>query len=168
MKKSILVLIALFTINLACKKENIGGGGLCACTQISYVGLNLVIKNTSNQDLLNPSTPNSFSVSHIQLFKKAANGDKIAVSFSIRKPFDYPNGKFEYFQIFSNEIGRITNSIGDTYYLKLGEQEPHVLNLGLNNASKKTDRLLIDGKEAPKEATISSDYPFNIFYLVKP
>ncbi|MEJ5996192.1 hypothetical protein WG904_17315 [Pedobacter sp. Du54] len=168
MKKTIIILLALFTVNLACKKEDIGGGGLCACSYISYMGLNLSIKDAANQDLLNPATSNSFTANQIQLYKKAANGDKIAISFTIRPPFNYQNGKFEYFQIFSDEIGRITNSIHDTYYLKLGDHEPYVLNLGINTTNKKTDRLLIDSKEAQKENNLPSEYPFNIFYLIRP
>ncbi len=166
MKKILIVLSLLFIINLGCKKENIGGGGLCACSPITPPPpLSLVIKNNADVDLLNPKTTGYFDKSQIQLYARDANNAIKQISFEIRQPFTYTaNLKLDYYQLISSEIPYLAKSADQTFYLKLGDNMIYELNLKVTNNI--VDKLLIDKKEAPKEfQTGNNSYPDAIFRL---
>ncbi|RZK60629.1 MAG: hypothetical protein EOO91_00635 [Pedobacter sp.] len=169
MKKFIVAFTVLFVVIFGCKKidEN-NGGGLCACSPVqSTIYLNLVVKNTFGEDLLNSTTTGSVSQSQIQLYSKDANGVIKQISFSIRPPFSYGTDKFNYYQLFSQEIAILAKSTDNTYYLKLGNQAAYELNLEVNGSMNKVEKVLIDKKEAPKEVgKVATDYGMNIYYLI--
>ncbi|WP_412466076.1 hypothetical protein [Pedobacter sp. KLB.chiD] len=165
MKKILIVLSLLFIINLGCKKENVGGGGLCACSPVSPPPLSLVIKNKADVDLLNPKTTGYFDKTRIQLFARDANNVVKPISFEIRQPFTYTaNLKLDYYQLISNEIPYLAKSPDQTFYLKLGDNMLYELNLKVTNNI--VDKLLIDKIEAPKEfQTGNNSYLDTIFRL---
>jgi hypothetical protein len=166
MKKSIIVLIVLFTVNLACKKENIGGGGLCACSLVPNPRLNLVVKSATGTDLLNPETTGYFSASQIQLYYLGQNGNSIPVKFVVRQPFSYGNNKFLYYQIFSEEIATLAKNKTQSFYLKLGTQAPHELNLEVNYTTRRVEKLLINKVDSPVDNALLNYV--DIFYLTTP
>ncbi len=165
MKKFLIILSAIFMIGLGCKKENIGGGGLCACSPITYPPLSLVIKNSADVDLLNPKTTGYFDKTKIQLYAKDTNHTIKPINFEIRQPFSYSaNQKLEYYQLISNEILLLAKHIDQTFYLRLGDNKLYELNLKVNN--NVVEKLLIDKAEAPKEIqTGTSSYIDSIYRL---
>jgi hypothetical protein len=165
MKKILIVLMVIFIANLGCKKAGVGGGGLCACSPISYdTTLGLVIKNSAAVDLLNPETAGYLNKSQIQLYSKDANNVISQISFDIRQPFTYTNNlKMDYYQLVSNEIGLRAKSIDNTFYLKLGDKI-YELNLKVNDRA--VEKLLIDKVDAPKEIpNVNSQYINSIYTL---
>ncbi len=167
MKKILIAFIALFVINLGCKKMS-DVDRLCACSPISNASyLSLVIKNNNGEDLLSATTAGAFTKEKIQLYRKDTNGAIKQIDFGIRPPFSYgTNQLFNYNQLISLEIGVLAKSISDTFYLKLGDDKLYELNLKFNNS--KLEKLLIDQQEAPLEinGTTNSNY-VNTIYAMK-
>jgi len=164
MKKFLIILSAIFMVSLGCKKENIGGG-LCACSPVVNPPLSLVIKNSTDVDLLNPKTTGYFDKTQIQLYSKDANNVIKQISFEIRQPFTYStNLKMDYYQLTSSEIPYLSKSLDQTFYLKLGDNKLYELNLKVTNNI--VEKLLIDKTEAPKEIqTGTSSYLDSIYKL---
>jgi hypothetical protein len=167
MKKFSIAFTVLFVLIFGCKKiDEANGGGLCACSPLPTAYLNLVIKNTAGNDLLNTATAGSFAQSQIQLYAKDAIGNIKQINFYIRSPFSYGNDKFNYNQLMSDEIATLAKSIDNTFYLKLGNQNPYEINLQVNSNFRKVEKVLIDKKEAPAETgKVATDYGMNIYYL---
>ncbi|KRT16374.1 hypothetical protein ASU31_09400 [Pedobacter ginsenosidimutans] len=164
MKKILFVLVLIFITNLGCKKIT-NGGGLCACSPISYdTSLGLVIKNSADVDLLNPKTTGFLDKTQIQLYSKDASNVIKQINFDIRQPFTYTNNlKLDYYQLISYEIGLQAKSIDNAFYLKLGDKL-YELNLKVNNRA--VEKLLIDKVDAPKELpNINSQYLNSIYTL---
>lgn len=165
MKKVLIAFVALFVINLGCKKIS-DVDRLCACSPISNVPyLSLVIKNTNGDDLLSSTAAGAFTKEQIQLYRKDANGAIKQLEFRIRPPFSYgTNQLFNYNQLVSMEIAILAKSINDTFYLKLGDGKLYELNLKLNEL--KIEKLLIDKQEAPLEnSTTGNTYVGTIFSM---
>lgn len=162
MKKILIILAVLFIANLGCKKiDEDNGGGLCACSPVAYPYMSLVVKNTSGDDLLNSTTANFFSKDQVQLFSKDINGVIKQINFAIRPPFSYGSQKFNFNQIFSEDIVVAAKTTNQTLYLKLGNAEPKELSLTVGNS--KVEKLFIDKKEMPIDVALSA---YNlIFYL---
>ncbi|QNR83436.1 hypothetical protein H9N25_15925 [Pedobacter riviphilus] len=165
MKKILFVLVLIFITNLGCKKIT-NGGGLCACSPINYdTSLGLVIKNSTDADLLNPKTTGFLDKTQIQLYSKDANNVIKQINFDIRQPFTYTNNlKMDYYQLVSSEIGQQAKSIDNTFYLKLGDKL-YELNLKVNNQA--VEKLLIDKNDAPKELPNANSQYLNSIYTLK-
>lgn len=164
MKKILFVLVLIFITNLGCKKIT-NGGGVCACSPISYdTSLGLVIKSGTDVDLLNPKTTGFLDKTQIQLYAKDANNVIKQLNFDIRKPFTYTNNlKMDYYQLVSSEISREAKSIDNTFYLKLGDKL-YELNLKVNN--QMVEKLLVNKTDAPRELpNVNSEYLSNIYTL---
>lgn len=165
MKKFLIILSVIFIVSLGCKKENIGGGGLCACSLAPEPVLGLVIKNSGGLDLLNSKTTGYFDKSKIQLYAKDANNAVTQIRFDIREPFSYGSTqKMEYYQLSSYEIAIKSSSIENTFYLKLGEK---VYELNLKTNSKAVEKLLIDKTDAPRALPDNKDQYLNSIYTLK-
>ena len=167
MKKILIAFIALFVINLGCKKMS-DVDRLCACSLVSNQPyLSLVIKNNNGNDLLNATTAGAFTKEKIQLYRKDASGAIKQIDFAIRPSFSYgTNQLFNYNQLVSVEIAILAKSINDTFYLKLGDDKLYELNLNINNA--KLEKLLIDQQEAPVEIAGKSNSNYvNTIYAMK-
>jgi hypothetical protein len=165
MKKVLIAFVALYVINLGCKKID-DVDRLCACSPISNASyLSLVIKNNNGDDLLSATTAGAFTKEKIQLYRKDANGAIKPIEFAIRPPFSYgTNQSFNYNQLVSMEISILAKSINDTFYLKLGDDKLYELNLKMNNM--KLEKLLINQQEALFEnATSSNTYLSAIFSM---
>jgi hypothetical protein len=116
--------------------------------------------------LFSIATAGSFAQSQIQLYAKDAIGNIKQINFYIRSPFSYGNDKFNYNQLMSDEIATLAKSIDNTFYLKLGNQNPYEINLQVNSNFRKVEKVLIDKKEAPAETgKVATDYGMNIYYL---
>jgi hypothetical protein len=166
MKKFITALLVLFVINVGCKKENVGGGGLCGCSPMVQPPLNLVIKDSTGTDLLSDKTPGAYSKDQIKLFKKDASGNEVPVAFNIRPPFSYGDEKFNY-NILSSAAGEfLRQSAGNIVYLKLGGGKTYELSLQTNDGRYDLEKLLIDKKQAEKDTGKVASYA-SIFYLTK-
>lgn len=166
MKKILIVLVVIFIANLGCKKANVGGGGLCACSPITTQPLILIIKNSADVDLLSPKTTGYFDKNQIQLYSKDANNVIKQISFEIRQPFTYGNNqKIDYYQFTSGEIPYLSKSIENTFYLKLGDNKLYELNLKVNN--NRIEKLLIDKAEAPKEIQPATNTSLDGIYRLK-
>ncbi|MEH3111730.1 hypothetical protein [Pedobacter terrae] len=165
MKKILFVLVLIFITNLGCKKI-INGGGLCACSPITYdTSLGLVIKNNTDADLLDPKTAGFLNKTQIQLYSKDANDAIKKINFDIRQPFTYAdNLKMDYYQLVSVDISREAKSIDNTFYLKLGEKL-YELNLKVNNRT--VEKLLINKTDAPKELPNTNIEYLNSIYTLK-
>ncbi|WP_316845710.1 hypothetical protein [Pedobacter psychrodurus] len=165
MKKILIVLMVIFIANLGCKKAGVGGGGLCACSPITNNPLILVIKNSTDVDLLNPKTTGYFDKNQIQLYSKDNNNAIKQINFDIRQPFNYNNTqKIDYYQLTSGEITYLATSMEHTFYLKLGDSKPYELNLKVNN--NLVEKLLIDKTEAPREIQqVTNSYIDSIYRL---
>lgn len=166
MKKILLVCVVLFITSVACKKENIGGGGLCACSPITGPELNLVIKNNAGDDLLSDKTVGYYSKDKIQLFRKDENGKVIPIDFAIRPPFSYGDEKFMYNSLFAAANIFLKKDNNNIIYLKLGEGKIYELKLSFNQQKYDVDKLLIDNKEAEKAQGNVVKY-VTIFYLTE-
>ncbi|KQC02250.1 hypothetical protein [Pedobacter sp. Hv1] len=165
MKKVLLAFVALFVLNLGCKKIS-DVDRLCACSPISNVPyLSLVIKNNNGGDLLSATTAGAFAKEQIQLYRKDANGEIKQLEFRLRPPFAYgTNQLFNYSQLVSMEIALSAKSINDTFYLKLGDNQLYELNLKVNEM--KIEKLLINQQEAPLEnSTTGNAYVGTIFSM---
>jgi hypothetical protein len=166
MKKIIIVCVILFIANVGCKKTNIDGGGLCACSPVTAPELNLVIKNTAGDDLLNDKTAGAYSKDKIELFRKDGNGNIVPLNFSIRPPFSYGNEKFNFNLLTVPSISYLQTSDNNIVYLKLGEGKLHELSLQLNQGKYDLEKLLIDNKAAAKDTGNVAKYA-SIFYLTE-
>ncbi|MFC3562188.1 hypothetical protein [Pedobacter jamesrossensis] len=165
MKKFIAAFLLIFIVNLGCKKMDIGGGGLCACSLMPQTQLSLIIKNNIGADLLNPVTTGYFDKNKIQLYYKDANNVIKQINFDISKPFTYSNDlKINYYQLNSSEIVIQSKSI-ENFYLKLGDGKVYELNLKTSNYA--VEKLSIDKAEAPKEFPSVTTAPFNSIYTLK-
>jgi hypothetical protein len=162
MKKILLVCMVLFIASVACKKEDVGGSGLCACSFIAAPSLNLVIKNSAGGDLLSDKTTGYYDKSKIQLTRKDATGKETAVDFDIRTPFSYGNEKFNYNQLYI-PVGFL-QAADNTVYLKLGDGKTYELKITLNQQRYELEKVFIDNKEADKDQGNVAKYK-TIFYL---
>jgi len=164
MKKILIAFLTLFIINLGCKKID-DGGTLCACSLMPTTSLSFIIKNSAGEDLLNATTSGSYTSNQIQLISKGANGSIKQVSFFIRPSFSYGNEKFNFNQIFSEEIAVLAKTTQNSLYLKLGDDQPRLLRLTVGNY--KVEKLSIDNKELPMaiNAPTNYSYPNSIFAL---
>lgn len=166
MKKFLIVLAIIIAANIGCKKIDIGGDGLCACSPISYPSLSLVIKNASGADMLNGKTPGSFAANQIQLYSMEPDGTKKNINFSIRSPFSYGTDQYIFYQIYSEQIVALATSASSNFYLKLGDNREYKLNLQLNSTTKRLEKLLIDDVQANVEAGPVANYVNGkIFFL---
>jgi len=162
MKKFLFVCAVLFIGSVGCKKMNIDGNGLCACSPITQPELTLVIKNAAGDDLLNDKTTGAFTKEKVELYTKDGAGKVIPVTFSIRPPFSYGDEKFNFYQLnFGLGFMQNKNSI---LYLKLGEGKVFELTFELNEGSYALSKLLIDQKEAQKDLGTVLKYK-SIFYF---
>lgn len=166
MKKFVLVCIVLFIANIGCKKSNIGGGGLCACSPIVGPQLLLVIKNTVGEDLLNDKTTGAYTKDKIALYRKDVEGKDIPVNFFIKPPFDYGNEKFSFNQLHADNIGFVQKTTDKTLYLKLGDSKIYQLNIELNQNSYSVEKVFINNKEAEKDKGNVAKVT-TIFYLTE-
>jgi len=166
MKKFLIALAVIIIANFGCKKEDIGGGGLCACSVVPNPHLNLVIKSATGIDLLNPETTGYFSASQIQFYYLGQNGNSVPVKFFVRQPFSYGNNKFLYYQIFSEEIATLAKNKTQSFYLKLGTQAPHELNLEINYTTRRVEKLSINKVDSPVDNALLNYV--DIFYLTTP
>lgn len=167
MKKIIIAFIVIFVANLGCKKMS-NTDGLCACSPISYPGISLVIKNAANLDLLNPANKEAYALSQIKLFQKDDKGVEKQVSFFLRPTFTYGisgSEKFNYYQLYSEEMIALARTKQPVFYLKLADGSPYELNLELKEGVADAGKLLIDKKEAPKETGELAKFNASIFYL---
>ncbi|RQO69431.1 hypothetical protein DBR43_15220 [Pedobacter sp. KBW06] len=164
MKKIIIAFVVLFIANLGCKKIS-RTDGLCACSPATYPGVALVIKNVANLDLLNPANKEAYTLNQIKLFQKDDKGVEKQISFSIRPTFSYGSEKFNYYQLYSEEIYVLARTKPQSFYLKLADGTPYELNLEFKEGVYKPQKLLIDKKEAPAETGELAKYDASIFYL---
>jgi hypothetical protein len=163
MKKIIFVFAVLFIANLGCKKMS-DTDTLCACSPVMKPFVSLVIKNSADLDLLNPSSNGGYKEKQIQLYLKDSNGNNKQVSFRINPSFTYGNEKFNYYQLTSIEIIDLAKSIDDTFYLKLGDNQPIEINLQVKNQAK-VEKLIVDKKEILAETGNEAKYFLSLFYL---
>jgi len=166
MKKVLFVCLILFIAGIACKKEDIGGGGLCACSPITGPQLDLVIKNTAGDDLLDPKIAGAYSKDKIQLYRKYANGKVVPVDFTIRPTFLYNTEKFNYQTLHAEAYSALQASADNIMYLNLGGDKIYELKLILTQQKYNLDRLLIDNQDAEKDKSNVAKY-VTIFYLTK-
>lgn len=167
MKKFLIVILAIFLANLGCKKID-DGNRLCACSPVEEPALVLVIKNSEGVDLLNPINSGYFSNNQVQLYQRNENGSLKQITFYIRPPFSYGNEKFNYYSLGSSEIIRLTNSINQDSYLKLGNNKPIKINIERAENSFSLGKLLINGVEKGAETSAVSNYVRNIYYIELP
>jgi hypothetical protein len=166
MKKFTIVCIILFIAGVGCKKTNIDGGGLCACSPKVEPELSLVIKNNAGDDLLNDKTAGAYSKDKIELFRKDGDGKIIPINFSIRPPFSYGDEKFNFNLLYTSGISYLQKPADNIIYLKLGEGKLYELNVQLNKGKYAIEKLLIDNKEAEKDKGNVAKYAA-IFYLTE-
>lgn len=141
-----MVYLALFIAAVACKKENVGGGGLCACSPAQVPSINLVIKSSAGADLLSDKTSGYYDKSKIEVNRKDAAGKITALDFAIRPPFSYGNEKFNYNYLYLPVA--FLQIADEVIYLKSGNNKTYALKVGLNQGKYTLDKLLIDDKEA--------------------
>jgi len=165
MKKFLAAFLLIFIVNLGCKKMDVGGGGLCACSILPQPILSLLIKNSANADLLNSATTGYFDKSKIQFYYKDANNVIKQLNFGISQPFTYANDlKVTDYQLVSYEIGTLAKSI-DTFYLKLGDGIVYEVKLKVNNTI--IEKLMINNVELSKEFPAINTSPINSIYTFK-
>jgi hypothetical protein len=164
MKKILFVCMVIFIASVACKKEDVGGGGLCACTVLAAPSLNLVIKNSAGSDLLSDKTTGYYEKSKIQITRKDASGKVSVVDFNIRAPFSYGNEKFNYNYL--NIPISFLQAADNTVYLKLGDGKTYELKITLNEQKYGLEKVLIDNKEVEKDQGNVAKYT-TIYYLTE-
>ena len=164
MKKILLICMVLFIASVACKKENVGGGGLCACSPVQVPSLNLVVKNSAGTDLLSDKTTGYYDKTKIEVSRKDAAGKTTAVDFAIRPPFAYGSEKFTYNQLYIPVS--FLQTTDNVIYLKLGNGKAYELKVVLNKEKYALSKLLIDDKEAVKDNGNVAKYT-TIFYLTE-
>lgn len=165
MKKFILICAILFVVNVGCKKMNVGGEGLCACSPITGPELNLVVQNAAGLDLLASTNTGSYTKEKIELYRKDSEGKVVPLNFGIRSPFSYGDEKFSKNFLFSNDLRSTSTNGSSILFLKLGDKV-YELNLVFNKEKFDVDRLLIDNKEVEKDKGTVSNY-LSIFYLTE-
>lgn len=159
MKKFIIACLVIFTASIACKKEDIGGGGLCACSPTAETSLQLAVKNAAGQDLLDTKLSGSYTEKQIQLFQKDGNGNIKQIEFMISAPIAFDSQKFDFYQIRSSHIVALAQqNAAQVFYLKLGDREPLEISLSVNVAKRKIEKLVIDKKEIPAVSGSISNY----------
>ena len=162
MKKFLVACLILFVANVGCKKMNVGGERLCGCSPVTPPELNLVIKNSTDADLLSDKTAAAYTKDQIQFYRKDAEGKELPLNFNIRTPFQYDNKQFKFHSLVLSL--HFLDGKNDTFYLKLGTKL-YQLQIALTENKYDPDKLLIDGKEAPKDADLAK-YT-RIFYLTE-
>ncbi len=167
MKKFLAICILLFIVNISCKKMDLGGGGLCACSPIAGPELFLMIRNTAGEDLLDPKTIGAYSKGEIQLFRKDENGKEIPVNFSIRPSFIFGEQKaqFNFNQLYVQEFNFSQNQTTKSLYLKLGKKVLYELDIQFRKSSIEIETLLINKIDAERDKRIAPAAPF--FYLTQ-
>lgn len=165
MKKFLFICAILFIANLGCKKNNIGGEGICACSPISEPELRLAIKSSTGTDLLDEKITGTYSKDEIKVFQKSADGKETPVSFSIRPPFSYGEEKFNFNSLLVG-LNFLKNSTNSKILLKLGDSKLYELSFALNEGKYDITKLMIDNKEAEKGEGTVNNY-VRIFYLTE-
>ncbi|UOE50834.1 hypothetical protein MTO98_07060 [Mucilaginibacter sp. SMC90] len=166
MKKFFIISLLLFIVSVCCKKENVGGGGLCACSPVRVPELNLVIKNTTGDDLLNDKTAGAYAKDKITVYRKDEKSNVIPIDFAIRPGFSYGNEKFNFNFLNLGNLGFLQKTPADIIYLKLGDKEAQELHLQLNQGKYAVDKLIIGNEEAVKDSGTVAKYA-DIFYLIQ-
>ncbi len=155
MKKFLIVCFLLFTVSVACKKENVGGDALCACSLMAAPTLQLAVMGNEGKDLLNTTISGAYGEGQIQLYQKDNAGNMKQIQFRIKAPFNAGNEKFGYYQIESAEIIALVNqNANQVFYLKLGSRAPLEISMSMQQDKRLINKLLID----KKEVAVVSDY----------
>lgn len=165
MKKFLFICAILFIANLGCKKNNIGGEGICACSPVSEPELRLVVKSSTGTDLLNEKITGAYSKDEIKVFQKSADGKETLVNFSIRPPFSYGEEKFNFNSLLVG-LNFLKNTTNSKILLKLGDSKLYELSFALNEGKYDITKLMIDNKEAEKGEGTVNNY-VRIFYLTE-
>lgn len=152
--KKIITLLALFLFSgvFSCKK-------ICACDP-AQAYLFLVLKNTANEDILNPLTPGYFSRSRISMYTQGTSGQILPVNFDVNPPI---HKRVNAYQLrVSNIPAQVLFS--PVMYVKIGDYAPMELKIKVSNDLRRIDELLIDGKYvAPdKKSGLLSLFYFNL------
>ena len=164
MKKFLIVCAILFIAGVGCKKMDYDGSNPCGCSPIEPPGLNLVIKNTAGDDLLNEKTVGAYAKDNIQLFIKEVNGKETPINFNIRPSSAFGDEKFNFNLLSSWGFYFLPKQANKTVYLKLGDSEPYELLLDLSKPAEAS--LLINKKAAEREKSgVGRSLP--IFYLIE-
>jgi hypothetical protein len=158
--------LLLFIFNVGCKKENVGGGGLCACSPVRGPELNLVIKNSEGDDLLSDKTVGSFTKDNIGVYRTDADNKVIPIDFAIRPAFSYGDEKFNFNSLHVGNLFFLQKTTAGIIYLQLGNKEIIELHLQLNEGKYTVEKLLIGHEEAVKDTGTVSKYA-DIFYLTE-
>jgi hypothetical protein len=161
MKKFLIICLLLFTASVGCKKMDIDGGGLCACSPITGPQMFLGVKNAAGDDLLNGKTTGAYTKETIQVFRKDGEGRVVPIYFDIRAPFAYGNDQTKTYLLQLPDLNFLKPSTMNTIYLKLGESALYELELDL--AKYGEEKVFINKKEAERDKDGKNLPP--IFYL---
>lgn len=165
MKKFLIISIFLFIASVGCKKENVGGGRLCACSPARGPEVNLVIKNKTGDDLLNDKTTGSYTKDKIAVYRKDENNNVVTVDFAIRPGFSYGNDKFIFNSLALGNLTFLQKKPAEIIYLKFADKEVQEMRLKLNEGKYGVDKVMIGNEEAVKDTGAVSKYA-DIFYLI--
>lgn len=166
MKKIFIVLAIMLIVGIGCKKNLDPGGGACACSPAIESYLSLSIKGTNNLDLLNVANSGAFSKDQIQLYYKDTQGASQPIEFQIRKSYSYGQMTYAFNQLFSSRITLLAKNINNKFFLKLGDRQPLELQLKMNG--NKTDQLLVDQVDVPREtSTSNADFYIQSIFSLK-
>ncbi len=166
MKKIVIVLALMFVIGIGCKKNLDPGGGACACSPTVESYLSVSIKGTNNLDLLNVANAGAFSKDQIKLYYNDTQGTSQPIEFEIRKSLSYGQMEYAFNQLFSSRITLLARNMNNKFFLKLGDRKPLELQLKMNG--NKTDQLLVDQVEVPREtSTSNADFYIQSIFSLK-
>jgi len=165
MRKFLIAFLIVFVAHVGCKKMDVGGDTLCGCSPVSPPSLNLIIKNSAGQDLLDEKTANAFTKETIQVYRYDETGKVVQLPFLIRPPFKYGDQSFANYLLSLPALFFESVSASPKTYLKLGNQEPYEVELLTeNNNQKISGKVFINKQEIPGEKTTTNGF-VPIFYL---
>ncbi|RYG22169.1 MAG: hypothetical protein EOO07_00635 [Chitinophagaceae bacterium] len=165
MKNFILLLIIIANIQLSC----------CKCgPPPKFSGpifsFNLVVKNLSGEDLLNPASVGGYKKDEIKLYNQMVDGSKKAIVFTVNKPLTASNQKLEYFQLHSTQILPQTGNKKDVTYLQFRDETPYVIDIvaAIGYGGQKSDfmELSINSQQIERDVKLK-DYINALFYFTK-
>lgn len=156
--KRYIQLMALFLLfNLGCEKDIITDPAACGDCVNPTKNINIVLRNSRDEDLLYSKTPGYYVAGDIRLYTVESNGNTKDIPFTIRSPFPWGDSNtFRFYQISSPQlVSLVSQSPTNFYYLKIGNNAPKKLELKLSASGLGSDRLLVDDVAAPIEMEVN-------------
>ncbi len=162
MKKFLILFSLIITLNFSCKEYD----KACGCYNPVPLTFNLVVKNTTGGDLLNPALSGYYAKDEIKLYREESNGSHTSLAFQVTPPIPSGSTKLDYYKITSSAlISLVQAKMATSVFLQFKDEEPYRVDVSYE---QRNNRLILSlaGFDIPKDENMLP-YLNALFYFTK-